>query len=123
MFVWVEAAADGGDEASGLDGLAVLDAAEEDGVEAVLLVERGDLTGGEWLDDGDAATEEAALVEDVDHPVGKGAEEVAFAELDDAFGKRRGAGAECGAIESRHGGYVAEPAKRGKGLAYGAVVV
>jgi len=124
LFVRIQPAADGGDEAARFDGLAALDAAEEDGVEAVLLVEQGDLAGGERLDDGDAAVEESVFVEDVEHPVGERAEEVAFAELDDTFRKFRRRGDEWMlSVERWHGEVVAQAARGGKELANTARVV
>lgn len=77
--------ADGGDDPSLLCRASALNAAENLGVESVLLVEQGNRSGGERLDDDDAPVEKPLRIQLVDHPIDEPAKETTFTKLQDAL--------------------------------------
>ncbi|MNC22909.1 hypothetical protein D3C75_709170 [compost metagenome] len=81
IFIWVNSAADGGDNVLFLDDLAVLDSAQQKGVQAVLVIQHRSQALGDRLNHGNPAVEQVLLVQLVDHPIHEAAQEVAFTEL------------------------------------------
>ena len=67
--------------------MALLHAAQEQHVKSLLLVQQRSQPLADRLDHDDAAAEQPGGVQIVEHPVGKGAQEVPFAELHDSLGK------------------------------------
>ena len=103
-----EAALDALDDAGILGGLAVHLAAQDQGVQAVLLVEHGDHAALDGLHDDHAGVHSGLFVGHVDHPVTESAQEAALAELNDALGLRsdaagHGDGSESRCVELNHG--------------------
>ena len=89
--VGIDCAIDGADQPRLLDELAVLNAVQVGCEEAVLPVQ-GIVAAGRRLDQRDAAGEIGLGIEQIDDPVDEAAQEIAAAELHDAFGVTLGIG-------------------------------
>ena len=107
ILVRGQAALDALDDALVLAGLAVHLTAENQGIQAVLLVEHGNHAALDGLHDHHAGIHAGLFVGHIDHPVTESAQKTALAELNHTFRFRRDAarhldGRKSGSIELNH---------------------
>ena len=108
IFIRGEAALDALDDALVLAGLAVHLTAQDQGIQAVLLVEHGNHAALDGLYNHHAGVHTGFFVGHINHPVAEGAQETALAELNDALRLGRDAarhldGRKGGCVKLNHG--------------------